>query len=43
VQGELTKPEGSYVLERGKTKFPPLIRLRESFASELSETADESE
>jgi hypothetical protein len=43
VQGELTKPEGSYVLERGKTRFAPLIRLRDSFARELRDTADEIE
>jgi hypothetical protein len=43
VQGELTKPEGSYVLERGKTRFPPLVRLRDRFDRELKETADEVE
>jgi hypothetical protein len=43
VQGELTKPEGSYVLERGKTHFAPLVRLRDRFDRELKETADEIE
>jgi hypothetical protein len=43
VQGELIKPEGSYVLERGKTRFGPLIRLRDRFDDELKETVDEIE
>jgi len=40
VEGELTKPEGSYVLERNRTRFPSLIRLREDFNPELQKSAD---
>ena len=40
VEGELTKPEGSYVLDRGRTKFNSLIRLRDDFNPELQKSAD---
>ena len=40
VEGELTKPEGSYVLERNRTRFPSLIRLRDDFNPELQKSAD---
>jgi hypothetical protein len=39
VQGELVKPEGSYVLNRNKTRFPPLIQLRDDFDAELRKSA----
>jgi hypothetical protein len=40
VQGELVKPEGSYVLNRNKTRFEPLIQLRDDFDAELRNSAD---
>jgi len=40
VQGELVKPEGSYLLHRNKTRFEPLIQLRENFDRELRQSAD---
>jgi len=40
VEGELTKPEGSYLLNRNKTRFPSLIRLRDNFNPELQKSAD---
>jgi len=40
VEGELTKPEGSYVLDRTRTRFPSLIRLRDDFNPELQKSAD---
>ena len=40
VEGELTKPEGSYVLERSPTRFDSLIRLRDDFNPELQKSAD---
>ncbi len=40
VEGELTKPEGSYVLNRKKTDFQSLIKVRENFAPELQKSVD---
>ncbi len=40
VEGELTKPEGSYVLDRSRTHFNSLIRLRDDFNPELQKSAD---
>lgn len=40
VQGELLKPEGSYLLHRNKTRFKPLIELRNDFDAELRKSAD---
>ena len=40
VEGELVKPEGSYVLNRNQTRFPSLIRLRDNFNPELQKSAD---
>ena len=39
VQGELVKPEGSYLLNRNKTRFQPLIQLRDDFDVELRKSA----
>ena len=39
VQGELVKPEGSYLLNRNKTRFQPLIQLRDDFDAELRKSA----
>lgn len=40
VEGELTRPEGSYLLNRNRTQFDSLIRLRENFNPELQKSAD---
>lgn len=40
IQGELTKPEGSYLLNRKKTKFRTLLKTREDFLPELANSID---
>ncbi len=40
VEGELTKPEGSYVLNRKETDFDSLIRVRDNFNPELQKSID---
>jgi len=40
VEGDLTKPEGSYVLNRKKTDFQSLIRVRDNFNPELQKSVD---
>ena len=40
VEGELTKPEGSYVLNRKETDFDSLIRIRDNFNPELQKSVD---
>jgi hypothetical protein len=35
IEGELTKPEGSYVKNRKKTRFRNLIEMRGDFRPEL--------
>ena len=40
IQGELTKPEGSYLLNRKKTKFTTLLKIRANFLPELFNSTD---
>lgn len=40
IQGELTKPEGSYLLNRKKTKFRTLLKIRANFLPELFNSTD---
>jgi len=40
VEGDLTKPEGSYVLDRNKTRFQSLVKIRDNFVPELQKSAD---
>ncbi|MFN7134631.1 MAG: hypothetical protein ACK4N5_21305 [Myxococcales bacterium] len=40
LEGELTKPEGSYLINRKKTKFGNLIKLRNDFLPELQKSVD---
>jgi hypothetical protein len=40
VEGELTKPEGSYVLNRKKANFKNLIKVRDNFVPELQKSVD---
>lgn len=40
VSGEVTRPSGSYVQLRKKTRFQPLVRLRSDFRPELLASVD---
>ncbi len=40
IQGELTKPEGSYLLNRKKTNFKSLLKIRGNFLPELFNSID---
>ena len=40
VEGDLTKPEGSYVLERRKAGFESRIKIRKGFEPELQKSVD---
>jgi len=40
VEGELTKPEGSFLSARSRTRFRSLVRLRDNFNPELQKSAD---
>lgn len=40
IQGELTKPEGSYLLNRKKTRFNSLLKTRGNFLPELFNSTD---
>ncbi|MBI3183830.1 MAG: hypothetical protein HYZ28_16960 [Myxococcales bacterium] len=40
VEGELTKPEGTYALSKKKTNFKSLIKVRENFSPELQKSVD---
>ncbi len=40
VEGELTRPEGSYVLNKKKTHFDSLIKVRDNFVPELQKSVD---
>lgn len=39
IEGELTKPEGSYIKNRKRTRFRNLIELRGNFRPELKRSA----
>ncbi len=41
IEGELTKPEGSYIVNRKVSRFSKLIRIRENFVPELLGSANE--
>ena len=41
IEGELTKPEGSYLLNRKKTNFTSLLKIRENFLPELQYSTDD--
>jgi len=40
IEGELTKPEGSYLVNRKKTRFKNLIEVRAHFRPELNKTVN---
>ena len=41
LEGELTKPEGAYVVSRKASKFSNLIKVRMTYAEELGRSAAE--
>ena len=41
ITGELTKPQGAYLLNRRKTRFTSLLKLRGNFLPELVNSTDE--
>ena len=40
LEGELTKPEGSYMMNRARSNFKSLIQLRGDFLPELQKSVD---
>lgn len=40
VEGELTKPEGSYAISKKKTTFKTLIKVRSDFNPELQKSVN---
>ncbi|HZA14747.1 MAG TPA: hypothetical protein VE618_09625 [Myxococcaceae bacterium] len=40
VEGELTKPEGSYSVSKKKTRFDSLVKVRTDFNPELKQSVD---
>ncbi|NJK88867.1 MAG: hypothetical protein HC923_05320 [Myxococcales bacterium] len=40
ITGELTKPQGSYLLNRKKSKFQSLLKYRVNFLPELFNSTD---
>ena len=40
VEGELTKPEGSYSVSKKRTRFDSLIKVRTDFNPELQKSVD---
>ncbi len=40
IEGELTKPEGAYIVNRKVSNFSSLIRVRENFIPELLSSSD---
>lgn len=41
VSGELVKPQGSIIIERVTTKFPPVMKPRLDFNSEMTLSVNE--
>jgi len=40
LQGELTRPQGAYLLNRRKTRFQSLLKVRDNFLRELQSSTD---
>lgn len=40
IQGELTRPQGAYLLNRRKTRFQSLLKVRDNFLRELQSSTD---
>lgn len=41
IQGELTKPQNSYLLNRRRTNFQTLLKIRANFLPELFNSTDD--
>lgn len=41
VAGELVRPQGSFLVDRKRASFNPLIKLRTDFNQEMSESVNE--
>tara|TARA_R110000824_G_scaffold36415_9_gene113321 strand:- start:795 stop:1040 length:246 start_codon:yes stop_codon:yes gene_type:complete len=41
IAGELVRPQGSFVIERKRAKFNPMIKLRKDFDDEIDYSIDE--
>ena len=41
IEGDLTKPSGSYIVDRKVSRFSTLVKLRENFIPELLASPDE--
>jgi hypothetical protein len=41
VEGTIQRPEGNYILDRNRTRFESLVRLRTDFSRELRASTDE--
>ena len=40
VDGELKKPHGAYLLDKRQSSFNPLIRMKENFNKEMTESVN---
>ena len=40
LEGNIVRPEGNYILDRNRTRFESLVRLRSSFERELRASTD---
>lgn len=40
VEGDLTKPEGTYALSKKRTYFKSMIKVRDNFVPELQKSVD---
>ena len=40
LEGNIVRPEGNYILDRNRTQFESLVRLRTSFERELRTSTD---
>ncbi len=40
VDGELKKPHGAYLLDKRQSSFNPLIRMKEDFNKEMTESVN---
>ena len=40
VDGELKKPHGAYLLDKRQSSFNPLIRMKENFNTEMTESVN---
>ena len=41
IDGELKKPHGAYLLDKRQSSFNPLIRLKENFSQEMTDSVNQ--